>query len=93
MTESEVITSTPIEPSDPEYIGCFADMISDRVMETALTMVDLTSEVILRGGLGAESSASKILWCPFFPSLRGIVASRTVIGLFAGESRSDYLLC
>ena len=69
MTEFEVITSTPIEPSDPEYIGCFADMISDRVIETALTMADLTPEVILRGGFGAESSASKILLVSFFPLL------------------------
>ena len=29
MTESEVMTSTPTEPTDPGYIGCHADMISD----------------------------------------------------------------
>ena len=54
------MASTPIEPLDPEYIGCFADMISDRVMTTALIVADLTPEVIIRGSFGVEASASGI---------------------------------
>ena len=76
MTESEVVTSTPVEPTDPGYIGCYADMISDRIMATALTMTDLTPEVIIHWGFGVESSASGIslmsLCC-----LLSIVSSRT----------------
>ena len=76
MTESEVVTSTPIEPTDPGYIGCYADMISDRIMATAVTMTNLTPKVIIHWGFGAESSASGIslmsLCC-----LLSIVSSRT----------------
>lgn len=47
MTESEVVTSTFDDPTDPSYIGCYADTISDRVMSSVLTMADLTLEVKL----------------------------------------------
>lgn len=45
MTESEVVTSAAIEPIDSGYIGCYNDMISDRVMTSVVTMTDLTQEV------------------------------------------------
>lgn len=45
MTESDVVTSTLEDPMDPAYIGCFSDMINDRVMENVISMTDLTPEV------------------------------------------------
>ena len=55
MTEPEVITSAPIESTDPRYIGCYTDMTSDRVLTAALTMADLTPQVRMRGDFGGES--------------------------------------
>ena len=60
MTESEVITSTPVEPTDPGYIGCYANMTNDRVMATVLTMADFATKVKICGGFGVESFTSGI---------------------------------
>ena len=90
MTESEVITATPIKPTDPGYIGCYADMTSDRVLTAALTMADLTPEVRIRGDFGEESFSSGIslmsLRCLLFSG-----ASRTVKDLFRGENEGKML--
>ena len=61
MTESEVVTSPPVQPTDAEYLGCYADMVSDRVMPTVLTTTDLTPEVIKPKSCEVEHFAKILL--------------------------------
>lgn len=46
MVDSEVEVSAPSPaPTGDDYVGCFSDMVSDRVMTSVLTSDDLTPEV------------------------------------------------
>lgn len=46
MVEYDLAVSPPSPaPTDASYVGCFNDMIDDRIMSTVLIMEDLTPEV------------------------------------------------
>lgn len=48
MVESELEVSPPSPaPTGDNYVGCFNDMVSDRVMTIVISSEDLTVEVSL----------------------------------------------
>lgn len=52
MVDHELGESPPSPaPTGDDYVGCFNDMISDRVLAIVMTNEDLTPEVIMSNNL------------------------------------------
>lgn len=59
MVDYELEESPPSPaPTDDDYVGCFTDMVSDRVLTIVMTNEDLTPEVSLSDNLSFQVGVS-----------------------------------